>query len=273
MQSTFEKLQQLQDILSQKFKVQKEIEEIPKRLVTKTEMLNRMKKSYIEKNEQFEKTKERIKKLKFEITDAESHREDSEKKMDMISTQREYESLDKEIKEAADKEQKLRWEIQKEEKRFLEISEIITKEEQMIGSQEVELTEENAKIEHETHQKKEVLGNLEGKEKALVPGMDGEILYKFERIIRNKSGLGIVPVVKGVCTGCHMILPSQFVNEIRAGEDILFCPYCSRILFYKQVEGDDEAVVDDYLDEVGGLADLVDDDDYDDDSMDMEEEE
>lgn len=270
MQGTFEKLQQLQDILSQKFKVQKEIEEIPKRLVTKTEMLNRMKKSYIEKNDQFEKTKERIKRLKVEIAETESLREDSEKKMDVISTQREYESLEKEIKEATEREQKLRWEIQKEEKRFLEITEILTREEQMIQAQELELDEENKKIENETFQKKEILTSLEKEEHTLIPGMDDEILFKFERIIRNKAGLGIVPVAKGVCHGCHMILPAQFVNEVRSGNEILFCPYCSRILFYKQVEGDDEVTSNDLGDEVGGLADLVD-ADFEDDSMDMED--
>ena len=31
-----------------------------------------------------------------------------------------------------------------------------------------------------------------------------------------------------------MVLPAQFANEVRHGEKILFCPYCSRILFYEE---------------------------------------
>ncbi|HAK44822.1 MAG TPA: nucleic acid-binding protein, partial [Spirochaeta sp.] len=92
--------------------------------------------------------------------------------------------------------------------------------------------------------------------------MDSEILFKFERIIKSKSGVGIVPVKSAVCSGCHMILPAQFVNEVRKGEQIHFCPYCSRILFFEELDSDekyDMTFLSD--DEAEGLADLEDDDD------------
>jgi hypothetical protein len=31
-----------------------------------------------------------------------------------------------------------------------------------------------------------------------------------------------------------MILPMQFVNDVRVGKEIMFCPYCSRILFFQE---------------------------------------
>jgi hypothetical protein len=34
--------------------------------------------------------------------------------------------------------------------------------------------------------------------------------------------------------GCHMILPAQFSNNVRLCEEFVFCPYCSRILFYEE---------------------------------------
>ena len=50
-----------------------------------------------------------------------------------------------------------------------------------------------------------------------------------------------------------MILPAQFANEVHDGEKILFCPYCSRILYYQEVEDED---VDNYFSmaEAGTLA-------------------
>ena len=54
-----------------------------------------------------------------------------------------------------------------------------------------------------------------------------------------------------------MQLPSQFVNDVRNGEKILFCPYCSRILFYSESEIAEDAYY--FQDEdTGSLADLVD---------------
>lgn len=261
MQGTFDKLQKLQEILSQKFEIEKEIEGIPKNLATKTELLNRLKKSYIEKNEQYESTKEKIKVLKQEMAEAERQREEFEKRMDVISTQREYEALEKEIKDATEREQKLRRDIQREERALEDMLANLQREEQMISQQEEELKVEQEKNDAEKQSKEELLKKLEEEEAGVVPGMEEEILFKFERIIRNKSGLGIVPVGNGICNGCHMILPKQFVNDVRAGEDILFCPYCSRILFFQETEGEDQST---YMTaEVGGLSDLVDDFDLD----------
>jgi len=263
MQGTFDKLQKLQEILSQKFEIEREIEGIPKNLATKTELLNRLKKSYIEKNQGYENTKDKIKVLKHEMGEAERQREEFEKRMDVISTQREYEALEKEIKDATEKEQKLRRDIQREERALEDMLNSLQREEQMITQQEEELKVEQDKNDAEKQSKEELLKSLEAEEESVVPGMNEEILFKFERIIRNKSGLGIVPILGGICTGCHMILPGQFVNDVRKGEEILFCPYCSRILFFSDNGEEEQAVEVAPSNEVGGLSDLVDDFDLD----------
>lgn len=258
MEKTFETLQQLQEILSEKYAIERDILEIPKALETKQEILNRLKKSYVEKNEEFEATKAEIKHLNFEMNEAERMREESEKKMDVITTQREYEALDKEIRDASEKEQRFRREIQKRERDLEEMRSALEREEQMISMQEGELKAENDKIKAETSDKESLLADLAKREKKITPGMDDDILFKFQRIIRNKSGVGIVPVRANVCSGCHMVLPAQFVNDVRGGSDIQFCPYCSRILFWEE-GGEPLAEAFEFDDEdVGGLADLVD---------------
>jgi len=259
MEKTFETLQQLQVILSQKYAIERDILEIPKALETKQEILNRLKKTYVEKNERFETIKVEIQQLQFEMDETGKRREESEGNMDIITTQREYEALDKEIRDATEKEQRLRRDIQKREHDLGEMRSALLREEQMIKMQEDELSAENEKIKEETSVRKAQLADLVEKEKTITPGMDDDILFKFERIIRNKSGVGIVPVKSNVCSGCHMVLPVQFVNNVRGGNQIHFCPYCSRILYWE--EGDEVlAETYDFDDEdVGGLADLVDD--------------
>ena len=48
--TVYDKLRALQEVLSKKFEVEKEIQEIPKSLATKTELLNRLKKSFMDKS-------------------------------------------------------------------------------------------------------------------------------------------------------------------------------------------------------------------------------
>jgi len=250
--TVYDKLRALQDVLSKKFEVEKEIQEIPKSLATKTELLNRLKKSYMDKSGTHQATATRIEDIGQKLVDAEQEREKSEGQMDIIKTQREYEALDKEIKDATEKEQSLRKELQREQTSVEELKNVLEKEELMIGKQEEDVKEEQSKIKVKIKEKNAELKKLQGEEKKITPGLEEDILFKFERIIKSKSGIGIVPLTKGVCTGCYMILPPHFVNTVRRGEHVEFCPYCSRILFYQEDEEDEAletAIVDEEAEE------------------------
>ncbi len=256
MQEVFDKLRSLQEILSERYELEREINEIPRTLTTKTELLSRLRKQYVDKNNQIEEINGSIARLRIRLSDAEKQREDYEKQMDLIKTQREYEALDKEIKDASEKEQQLRKEILREEKELEEVTHALQREESMIEQQEKELEEEQKRIKDQSEEKKETLKALLKEEDKITPDLDEEILFKFERIIKSKAGVGIVPVKNAICTGCHMRLSAQFQNDIRKGEEILFCPYCSRILFYE--ESDEQTAMMFNDEDAGSLADLAD---------------
>ena len=267
IEDTFEKLRTLQNVLSEKIRLEQEIEEIPRLLTTQEGMLARLKKTFIERNEEYEKTKLAQAEFRSLLAEAEAARERSEKNMDVISTQREYEALDKEIKDASEKEAQYRKDLHREEKILSELDEQMKQSASLIEQQELELAEHQKGIEADIAEKNKQLAVLAEKEQQIIPGLDPEVLFKFERIIRNKMGRGIVAIKGGVCMGCHMILPSQFANTVREGEEIVFCPYCSRILFYEESDQEAHDYFDD--DDAGSLADL---DDMDEDEEDEEEE-
>ncbi|TVR92851.1 MAG: nucleic acid-binding protein [Spirochaetaceae bacterium] len=253
VQDVIERLRSLQSVLSEKFRIESEIQDLPRALSTKTELVSRLKRSYIEKNAHYEEVKNRIRDLRLQMEEAERDREKHEQQMDQIKTQREYEALDKEIREASEREQNLRKDVQREEKVLGETSAELEREEQMIQSQEQELSEEQEKIKQEIESREHQLAELQMEEKELTPGLEDDLLFKFERIIRSKEGEGIVSLRKGVCTGCQMILSNQFVNDVRRGDEIRFCPYCSKIVFYL---GEDEALY--QSNDSEGLVDLMD---------------
>jgi len=156
-------------------------------------------------------------------------------------------------------------ELQKQEKLLAEQNESLKQDEQLIAVQESELNAGKASLDKETAGMQKKLDKLAKQEAKIVPGIDPEIIFKFERIIKSKN-TGIVAVKGNVCDGCHMILPAQFANDVHNGESITFCPYCSRILYYQEAEdGENEYF---QLDDTGSLADFeddFDDDDFDDD--------
>ena len=238
----FIKLRELQEILSKKYEIQTDMEDLPKALATKNELLSRMKQSYVEKNNNFLAVSQKIKELRQKMNEAERSREKYEEQMDQIQTQREYEALDKEIKNSSDKELQYRHDLQREEAHLDDMKLSLEKDELMIEKQEEEVKNEQLKIKSEIDGRKKLLTELKKEEAKITPDLDEEILFKFERIIKSKSGLGIVPIHEQVCTGCHMQLPPQFVNDVRKGKKIMFCPYCSRILYYENDESEEENV-------------------------------
>ena len=265
MEKVFETLKTLQDILSEKIDLEHKIQEIPKLLTTQEELLARMKKTYIEKNQDYEKAKTAEAEYRNSLAEAEMKREKAEKNMESISTQREYEALDKEIEDAAGKEQEFRNKLQREVRTISELDEEMKQTQALIEQQEEELEKRRRDIEAEAASKETQLKALSEREENLASDLDDpDVLFKFERIIRNKMGRGIVAIKGGVCMGCHMILPAQFANNVRQGEEIVFCPYCSRILFYEESEQGEEDFFND--EDSGSLSDLddMDDEDYDD---------
>jgi len=62
----------------------------------------------------------------------------------------------------------------------------------------------------------------------------------------------------------------QFVNEVRQGEGIMFCPYCSRILFY-QDESEGELEMEEAAEEAQDEAEEGEDDEEAEESDEVEE--
>ncbi|MDR0290764.1 MAG: C4-type zinc ribbon domain-containing protein [Treponema sp.] len=243
-ENELDKLRTLQDILTEKIHLEHDIQEIPKQLVALEEAYNRTRKTFIEKNLEHEKIKIAEEEARAILNEAEAAREKAERTISEINTQREYEALDKERHAAEEKEQQFRKEVQQKERSLLELDEQIKQYAALIEQQEKELAEKREGIEAEVIEKKKQVDALLTKERNLTDDLDSEVVFKFERIIRNKMGLGIVGIKGNVCMGCHMILPPEFSNNVRRGEEFVFCPYCSRILYYEESSDGEEVFFD-----------------------------
>lgn len=253
MASVLERLKSLQGVLAKKYDLEAKITDNPEQISLLKTVLDADRQAFINKNAEWEAERDKVNQLHLDLETAMKVRESGEKGMDDISTHREYEALDKQISEATLREQDLRRELQMEEKILADLTDSMKEDEQSIKAQEEELTGMQESFDAEMAEYKAKLSALEEEEKKESNGIDGEVLFKFHRIIRRNND-GIVSVKGGVCQGCRMILPTQFANEVRRGENIMFCPYCSRILFYEEA-GEDDA----YQFDAGSLVDLEDD--------------
>ncbi len=278
----FENLKSLQEILVQKYELEGKKNNAPKQLSNQEDLLAKTQKEFIELKSNYDTTGEKVNQLKAQLEEAVKSREEGEKGVANSTTHREYEALEKQITEAKLLEEQVRKDLQKEEKELAELNERLKNSEELIHFQESELNESRNSLDKEINSYNKKLDDLKTKEDKVTKNINKiyskeenaelkaqEILFKFQRIIQRNSE-GIVAVRNGVCTGCHMILPANFANEVREGEDINFCPYCSRILFYEEVSEDQ---AEDFFDmgAAGSLAGL--DEDFEDEESEYSEDE
>lgn len=236
MKEIYNTLSQLQDVLARMFEIEDKIKEIPKALADKEAVLQKTKITYLELHDKSEKVKEELKNLRIRLDEAGVKRETSEKMMETITQAREFETLQKEIEDVKNAEQTLRKSLIAKEKFYDELNMKLSVQEEIMAQQTQEVEEETAVKDALIAENQTILDEIVAKKNELAKDLDPNLVFKFERIIRNKGGVGIVPVHSIVCEGCHMTLPAQFVNDVRREDEIKFCPYCSRVLYYEESE-------------------------------------
>jgi len=74
----------------------------------------------------------------------------------------------------------------------------------------------------------EVMADLDRLGEAVDPGT----LAKYAHLIEKRGDNVVVGVTGGTCGGCHMKLTQQVFLQAKAQQDLVFCPNCTRILFY-----------------------------------------
>lgn len=234
MNEIFPILIDFQVVLAKKFQIEKEISMLPEQLeVRKTSFAIEDAKLKLQESELEELNRE-IKSLRIRLDDAQRQHEKYQMQASEVHNAREFELLNKEIDEAQRVEVEIRNSLKQKEKEFKELDILAEELRESLNTLSAELNKEEEELNSLIQEKNKELEELVKEEQKFTPKLDISQLTKFERIIKNKDGVGIVSVKGVVCQGCHMVLPRQFVNDIRSNESLNYCPFCSRILYYEE---------------------------------------
>jgi predicted nucleic acid-binding Zn-ribbon protein len=73
---------------------------------------------------------------------------------------------------------------------------------------------------------------------AIIQTVDGDLHRKYEMIFSRRGGLAVVEIREGICQGCRMRVPPQLFNEIQRNQQVILCPSCQRMLYWRS-EGEE----------------------------------
>jgi predicted nucleic acid-binding Zn-ribbon protein len=76
------------------------------------------------------------------------------------------------------------------------------------------------------------LVQLREERKEILSKLSKTTVSSYERIRKKWSGIVIAEVEGGRCTACQIQLRPQYFQELRRGDQLMFCENCGRFLFY-----------------------------------------
>ena len=175
-----------------------------------------------DKEREIDDINERINKIKTRIAE--------------IKTNKEYQAHLKEI-ESAEKE------------RYAVEDNILTLMEEIdAASREVSAKESGAlerkkeiealkkKLEEEVAEAEKELVPLQEKRSQLVATIENDVYNEYIKLMESCNGVAVTKAKDEVCQGCHMNIPPQLFVEIKKNEEIINCPQCRRILYFRNDE-------------------------------------
>jgi len=107
----------------------------------------------------------------------------------------------------------------------------IEKEKEIVSIEESKFLDKKKEVEEAMKEIKEKVGVLTSQRKQQLSGVDSNYLARYDRILKHKGGVAIVPLQQNICSGCFMSITSQMLNEIKMQEKLVECEMCSRILY------------------------------------------
>ena len=180
--------------------------------------------------------KEKRREMDREVDTLEERIRKSGIKLDNIKSNKEYRAALKELDD-------LKREKSLMEDAVLEIMEEVETMEARISSDKVKWEQARKEYEEnleEIQQQMKALDrdfeSLQEERSRLIEGVDDELLRTYDFLREKRGGLAVTPVIKGVCSACHIGLPPQRFNELRRGNEVMSCPNCRRIIYW----GEDE---------------------------------
>lgn len=158
----------------------------------------------------------------------------SEANLKGITTQKEYQAVNKEIASA----KKLIVELEEQ------ILQKITRGDEL--KEELASMEENAATleQNIAGQKAEVSARIDAEELTaaadaktrdeILKSIPAGLLKRYEKLRGARRGIAVVEARDGGCLGCNMHIPPQMYNNLFRGEELITCPHCQRILVLRQ---------------------------------------
>lgn len=157
-----------------------------------------------------------------------------EARLTEIRSNRDYQALSREIEAARKANLGIEDEILKKMQEIEDLKTSISQKEQDINGLSDGLSAERSELEEKLRSINDKISGEEQLRTQAKQAVEERWLRQYDTIRKRRDGVAVVAVLDEHCQGCFMGIPPQLYNIVLKGERIETCPYCHRIVYYKQ---------------------------------------
>jgi uncharacterized protein len=139
--------------------------------------------------------------------------------------QHEIEYLEKEIRAAEDRILELMTESEALDGNVKKAEAALKEEKQLVEA-------EKAKARERTAADQAALDQIKQERTGLAEKLPRTTLDAYTRIARRRNGVAVAEASGGRCSACQITLRPQYFQDLRRGDQLMFCESCGRILYY-----------------------------------------
>jgi predicted nucleic acid-binding Zn-ribbon protein len=236
-----ERLIALQEVDKEILELSLNLDRLPQELKEKDQERAALEAEKSAGSQELEVLKKQLKEMETEVSDLEEGIKASRQRLMDINKELELKAMLKEIGFREDQRDQ-------KETRVLELldqveaqNQTVTEKEQALQQLQTAYERRAAEVATQVEELEQERAVLMEKRAILQKELPAPLLKRYDFIRQRRNGSAISEVQEGVCLGCHMnILPQQFI-DLQKGEEIIQCPHCQRILYWRGEEQEEGA--------------------------------
>lgn len=228
-----EKLAILQDRDGRNSALRRELDDIPARKDRAAARLKEADQRLTEAQQRQKHAQSAIKQAELDIEAAKEKTDRLRRQQFEIKSNEQYRTLQGEI-EAEIKNVRL---IEDREIELMEAAEIaqtdLNHQTRLRAEAHKSIEAEVLDLEARGEQLRQEIAQVEAERKGLTEGIETQWLDRYTRLFTRYGAQSIVALDREICSGCHMKLPPQIIQDAKREQAVCSCTFCGRMLYWK----------------------------------------
>ncbi len=231
---TLKALVDLQEIDIRIRDLEKDRQQIPARMEEIDGLISTKKDELAEEQNQLDEAEMARRMLESDLRAEKEKIKKWEARLNEIKSNRDYQALSREIEAARKANLGIEDEILRKMQDIEDLKTSIAQKEDDLAQLESGLSGERAELQKKLDSLNADIAKEDEVRSVAKEKVSGRWYRQYDTIRKRRDGLAVVGVLDEHCQGCNMGIPPQLYNVVIKSEELVLCPFCHRILFYKQ---------------------------------------